>query len=153
MKNSKIFNEAGKTVYGLVAGLMLAASIASCSSDNSENIEPSDVAISFTATAPYAPQSRAVVTTQTLSSFRVYGFVDKELYMNNVEVNKVGNKWQYSPLQYWPIGKSINFYSYSPAIVNAGACRQCEFRQSGYSGLHQQRHHRSSLWREHGHVV
>lgn len=121
MKNNKIFNGAGKTAYGLVAGLILAGSIASCSSDNSDNIEPSDVAISFTATAPYAPQSRAVVTTNTLSSFRVYGFVDQEIYMNNVKVNKIGNKWQYSPLQYWPIGKSINFYSYSPAIVTKQA--------------------------------
>jgi hypothetical protein len=36
-------------------------------------------------------------------------------FMSETEVSKNGNKWEYSPLRYWPGVGSIDFYAYSPA--------------------------------------
>lgn len=97
---------------------VMALGLASCSNnDHDVNIEPSSNVIAFTATAPYAQQSRTVTTTESLNSFTVYGFVDGDVYMNDVKVNKTDNKWSYAPVQYWPLEKSVNFYSYSPENI------------------------------------
>lgn len=95
--------------------LLLAAgfSLAACSSDDDvPNKVPSDEAISFNASAPLAP--RAVITTETLTDFRVTAFTGGKKFMDNVKVTKVGNDWKYSPTMYWPVDQTVNFFSYAP---------------------------------------
>lgn len=106
----------------LMLGLGLAAVLASCSHDSKDEPIFSDKAISFTAAVPqsaYRSLDDAVTTTSSINTFRVYGFVDGEQtpYMNGVEVIKTDGTWGYSPMQFWPVGKTMNFYSISPAIV------------------------------------
>ncbi len=60
------------------------------------------------------------ITTNNLSSFYVYAFTDVQdtpsLFMDNVEVTKNStNVWTYSPVEYWPAGKTVDFYAYAPA--------------------------------------
>lgn len=110
-----------KTNY-LLIGLALAGLTASCSKDKDSDITYSDKAISFTAAVPQTTTralTEGVTTTSTLNNFRVYSFVEGETtpFMNGVEVNKTGNLWTYSPVQFWPVGKTLNFYAYSPQIV------------------------------------
>lgn len=102
--------------------LVMAATtaIASCSNDKSENPPvPSDEAIAFNASAPLAP--RSVITTGSLTDFRVTAFVDGKEYMNNVLVTKHGGSWTYTPTMYWPADKEVNFFSYAPGSGSGNA--------------------------------
>ncbi len=59
------------------------------------------------------------VTTNNLSAFNVYAYIDPSdstgLFMDNVTVTKTsGNVWTYSPVKYWPAKKSLDFYAYAP---------------------------------------
>lgn len=101
----------------LLTGLIAPLLFASCSSDDDQTIVPGTKAISFSASAPSASSSKAVTTTSDLRSFRVYGFVDRQIYMNGVHVTRSDNGWAYSPVMYWPVDKTVNFYSYSPDII------------------------------------
>lgn len=98
-----------------------AGALASCSSDNDDKIVKTHDAITFAASVPKPNTGRAVTTVETLTSFKTYGFVDKQIYMDGVDVNRNGTRWEYAPVQYWPAGKSVNFYSYSPKEINSGA--------------------------------
>lgn len=60
------------------------------------------------------------VTTNNLKSFNVYAYTTEDgkpnVFMNNVTVTKSANNlWTYSPVQYWPSDKSLDFYAFSPA--------------------------------------
>lgn len=106
----------------LMLGLGLVALMASCSHDSKDEPVRSDKAITFTAAVPqsaYRSLDDAVTTTGSINTFRVYGFVEgyETPYMNGVEVVKNNGVWGYSPMQFWPVGKTMNFYSISPAIV------------------------------------
>lgn len=98
------------------AGLLLSA--VSCSNDKDEDLKLSGSSIAFTAAVPYAQNGRAVITTQNINEFTVYGYVGDELYMNAMQVTKKGSNWTYSPTYYWPVGQAVDFYSYSPASVS-----------------------------------
>ena len=92
------------------------AATTSCSDNHDDSDRPisSDRAIAFTATVPKAP--RAVTTTSTINSFKVWSFFDSKPFMSDVSVNKTGDKWEYSPVMYWPVEGTLNFYSISPDI-------------------------------------
>ena len=100
-----------------------AASIMGFPSCSSSDDEPSsDVAsgneIRF---APSIEYSRAGdITTNTLKSFNVYAYTGNGTspitFMDNVVVSKTNsNTWTYSPVEYWPSGKTVNFYAFAPA--------------------------------------
>lgn len=60
------------------------------------------------------------ITTSNLKSFNVYAYTGNgtspSLFMDNVEVTKnTSNVWTYSPVEYWPSKKSVDFYAYAPA--------------------------------------
>lgn len=101
-------------------GIGVMAALASCSKDNdqSEDLKFSDKAIRFTASVPYANESRQLETTNSLSEFRTWGFVDGAIYLDDLKVTKTDNAWTYSPTQYWPVGKTMNFYSLAPTNIN-----------------------------------
>lgn len=132
ISKNKIFS-----AYVAVPALgIMALAVASCSSKDDTDIVPSTNAIVFTATAPYAQQSRAVTTTGSLESFTVFGFVNNQIYMNDVKVNKVDNRWTYSPVQYWPLEESVNFYSYSPEkIVTQNPVNNMDGRKADIPGF------------------
>lgn len=83
------------------ASAAVIASLASCS--NNETIEaPKGQAIGFTSMID-KNQSRAAseLATANIEFFKVCGFAGDNLTFNNVEVSKTGEKWGYSPVQYW----------------------------------------------------
>lgn len=99
---------------------MTAISLASCSDDDRVSNAPDDISrIRFSVSVPKA--QRSVTTTNSIETFRTWGFVDGKIYMENVEVKRADNgSWSYNPSQYWPADQQkINFYSYSPAIVTS----------------------------------
>lgn len=105
-------------IYAILAMPIL---ITACSDDDTgENRPVNEREIRFTATA--APESRAEeITTNTLTSFKVFAYTDGQLYMDNVEVTKssADNTWSYSPVMYWPT-TPVNFFAYSPDDWNNG---------------------------------
>lgn len=59
------------------------------------------------------------ITTNNLKSFNVYAYTttpdSANLFMDNVTVRKTSNNvWTYSPVQYWPANKDVDFYAYAP---------------------------------------
>ncbi len=94
-----------------------AMAFTSCS-DSDSGAPDTGSAITFNASAP---RSRAVVTTNTLTDFKVWAFADGKPYMSDVTVDRTDNGWAYSPSKYWPVDQSLNFYSYSPAITTQTA--------------------------------
>ncbi len=74
--------------------------------------------------------TKADITTNSLTSFNVYAYTGKgtspSVFMNNVKVTKSAtNLWTYSPVEYWPVGKKVDFYAFAPAEW-----------MDGYSPLH-----------------
>lgn len=103
------------TLLLIGTGILLAAT--SCSHDKENDLSFSNSSIAFTASVPYAQTQRSVITTQNINEFNVFGYIGDELYMNNIHVTKEGGNWKYTPVSYWPVGKSMDFYSYSPSSV------------------------------------
>lgn len=64
--------------------------------------------------------TRGDITTNSLTSFNVYAYTGNgtspSVFMNNVTVSKSAtNLWTYSPVEYWPVGKKVDFYAFAPA--------------------------------------
>lgn len=109
-------------LYGvLLMGFVLAgaAGLSGCSSDSEPGPEAdSRAAIRFGATTDFARTGD--ITTNNLTAFNVYAYTEEEdgsskPFMDNVEVTKTAtNTWAYSPEQYWPAKKAVDFYAYAP---------------------------------------
>ncbi len=100
--------------------IAIAMSAIACSDNHDEdNVPVTDQAIAFTATVPKARGT--VTTTATINNFKVWAFADGEHYMgeNGVEVVRIGDKWSSTPVIYWPVEGSLNFFSISPTIKTA----------------------------------
>lgn len=74
---------------------------------------------------------------QTVDAFRVIAYQydglwdnvrndgTAQLFMENVAVNQSSpDVWSYSPLQYWPQGKNLSFFAYSPEATLGSAPNQ-----------------------------
>lgn len=101
----------------------LAASLSALPSCSSTGDEPpidtsTGNAIRF---APNIEYSRAGdITTNTLTTFNVYAYTGSGTspvtFMDNVVVTKTAsNTWTYSPVEYWPAKKTVDFYAFAPA--------------------------------------
>lgn len=103
----------------LPAFLGLALTLASCSSEEpSGKTAPDGNAIRFAANTEYTRVADDI-TTNNLSKFNVYAYLDGSTdsipYMNNVTVTKTStNTWAYSPTAYWPSTGTLDFYAYAP---------------------------------------
>ncbi|MDE6298095.1 MAG: fimbrillin family protein, partial [Muribaculaceae bacterium] len=94
--------------------------LAACSSGDEPQPSPASEhsrPIRFAATAL---STKADITTNSLSSFNVYAYTGNgtspSVFMNNVTVSKSAtNLWTYSPVEYWPVGKKVDFYAFAPA--------------------------------------
>ena len=107
--------------------LAAASALVGCSENEVVEDNPNfgDNAIRFAANTEYArargktaPARAQDITINNLESFNVYAYItgDKAPYMDNVTVSKTGtNTWTYSPLKYWPSGKTLDFYAFAPA--------------------------------------
>lgn len=108
-----------KTHYLYLAGSLLLGTtiLSACSSsepDGNNLPVATDNAIRFSASTE---KTRADATTDNLKSFTVYSYLTgkpNKPYMERITVNKEGNAWVYSPVQYWP-ATPLDFYAYSPA--------------------------------------
>ena len=119
-----------KIICILASCMGLATGITGCGdSSPSDPSEHSDQnAIVFNAEIPHSlpgfQSSRADTkpfSTESLSEVMVNGYLDKKVYMENVLLKKNGSVWEYSPLRYWPIDKSLNFFAYAPLnMVGSG---------------------------------
>ena len=115
MRNSKTF-------FSIILSVMTVSGISMSSCSDTDDIPVPDAdsgnEIRFTATTEY---SRAGdITTNNLTSFNVYAYTNSadtsSLFMDNVTVTKTGvNTWTYSPVQYWPADKTVDFYAFAPA--------------------------------------
>lgn len=106
----------------LLLGLGLLPLISACSSDDHDGPEVGTNAIQFNANAPRAIVTRDATTTATLRAIKVSAYLAGTTtpYMDGITVSKgTGDTWTYSPLMYWPIGNSLNFFSYAPTTVTA----------------------------------
>ena len=103
----------------LPALLGLAMTLASCSSEEpASGSVPDGNAIRFAANTEYTRVADDI-TTNNLSKFYVYAYLDGSTdsipYMNNVTVTKTStNTWTYSPTAYWPSTGSLDFYAFAP---------------------------------------
>lgn len=111
MKNTQIFT---------IALLGMSPFVAGCVSDEEAPGSASSPAneIRFAANTEFTRAGD--ITTNNLTSFNVYAYTNEsdgqKLFMDNVPVTKsTNNVWTYSPVQYWPSGKSVDFYAFSPA--------------------------------------
>lgn len=110
-----------KTVKSLLmlgaAGLALGFTACSDETDETPVYGP-EGSISFNVTVPKATRA-TVTTTNTIDNFRVWAFVDGQRFMDGVEVTRPGegHNWVYSPIMYWPIGQTVNFYGISPSDI------------------------------------
>lgn len=107
-------------LQNILPAVLFAAVLApSCTNDDDvQRLTKTDIPVTFSAYAPKAPlTSRAILTSSNLTDFITYGVVDKKLLMNEVKVSKKNSKWTYSPLQYYPREKNVNFYSFAPAGI------------------------------------
>lgn len=107
------------SAWGLLAAA-LAAGLSGCADNQDVQIpqESEANAIRFAATADYTRSGD--ITTNNLTSFNVYAYIgtgtSPVLFMDNVTVSKTGtNKWEYSPVEYWPANDDVNFYAFAPA--------------------------------------
>lgn len=98
-------------------GLAATAMFASCSQDETVEMAQSK-AIGFSNTF-VNNGTRSVMdpssTTATLENFAVYGFTQSGQIFDAVKVSKNGEKWTYSPLQYWVAGNTYTFGAIAPA--------------------------------------
>lgn len=90
-----------------------------CSSEepNAMSENQNDV-IRFAANTEYTRYGD--ITTTNLKTFNVYAYTgigtSPSLFMENVVVTKnTSNVWTYSPVEYWPSKKSVDFYAFAPA--------------------------------------
>lgn len=111
-----------------------ALALTACVNDETIEVNPGD-ALTFRATSGNATKSQ-ITTTSTISDFKVWGYYQNEAekqsnvpFMEAQQVNKNGDVWTYSPTRFWPESGTIDFYSVSPASVNAsisGSSRKIE---------------------------
>ena len=92
---------------------LAATAIALCSCSNDETLEVNTgKGIAFNVTAGKS-QRATVITTSTIGEFQVFGYSGTTTFMN-ANVKKDGDKWSYSPVQFWPNEGTIDFYSVYP---------------------------------------
>ena len=72
----------------------------------------------FSAVAPKVASRGDVTTTATIQNFAVTAYANRKILMDNVNVNRDGSRWTYSPAAYWP-DVPVNFYAISPADISA----------------------------------
>lgn len=114
-----------KSSWGMLFTL-LAAGLSGCAEEQDGTVlqESGTNEIRFAATADYTRGGD--ITTNNLTSFNVYAYIgtgtSPVLFMDNVTVNKTGtNKWEYSPVEYWPAEENVDFYAFAPSgWVGAG---------------------------------
>lgn len=95
--------------------------VSACSDDDTGDTAPVNQGeIRFTALTNSLSRADEI-TTNTLTSFKVFAYTDNKIYMDNVEVtkNSSDNTWTYSPVMYWP-STPVNFFAYSPDDWNNG---------------------------------
>lgn len=112
-----------KKIFFAVA---LLGAMVSC--DNSDVVEKGGNAIGFRMSAKNSV--RAKIDNNTLTEFNVWAFMKESdgsysPLMENVWVNNQnkGHEWVYSPIAYWPVGKSVDFYSVYPSNEQIGRCK------------------------------
>lgn len=109
-------------IISAVSLLGLVPSVVSCSSDEDiSGIPQSGSAreIRF-ATETDLTRANKDITATNLTTFDVYAYTSESdsltPYMDNVVVTKSANNvWTYSPVAYWPVNQSLDFYAFSPA--------------------------------------
>lgn len=101
-----------------------ALALTACVNDETIEVNPGD-ALTFRATSGNATKSQ-ITSTSTIKDFKVWGYYQNEAekqsnvpFMEAQEVVKNGDVWTYSPTRFWPESGTIDFYSVSPASVNA----------------------------------
>ena len=101
-----------------------ALALTACVNDETIEMNPGN-ALTFRATSGNATKSQ-ITTTSTIKDFKVWGYYQNEAekqsnvpFMEAQEVVKNGDVWTYSPTRFWPESGTIDFYSVSPASVNA----------------------------------
>ena len=101
-----------------------ALALTACVNDETIEVNPGD-ALTFRATSGNATKSQ-ITTTSTIKDFKVWGYYQNEAekqsnvpFMEAQEVVKNGDVWTYSPTRFWPESGTIDFYSVSPALINA----------------------------------
>lgn len=105
------------TIVSLIGVFFLAG----CATSDDPPEPGSEESIAFNANVPSAVPGAAAtrsdspcITTATLSRILVNGYLNAKVYMQNVLLSKNNSVWTYSPLRYWPIGQSLDFFSYAP---------------------------------------
>lgn len=123
----------------MVAVGISAFGLCSCSEDDGPNAGSvtGANAIRFTAAAQLSSRT-GDVTTNNLKEFNVYAYTgtatNPELFMDNVVVSKgENNTWSYSPVKYWPVGETVDFYAFAPGtwVGSDGPLKPVEY-DNGY---------------------
>ena len=106
-------------LVGILTNAVMVSVMPSCADEDRSSLQPVDSSlISFSAVAPKVASRGDVTTTATIQNFAVTAYANRKILMDNVNVNRDGSRWTYSPAAYWP-DVPVNFYAISPADISA----------------------------------
>ena len=100
----------------ILVSMFAVAALAACTSEQTI-VAPQNEAIGFDTFVDNSTRATDI-TTANIANFGVYGTVTKggnsALIFNNTEVKKDGDKYKYSPAQYWIAAAEYDFLAFAP---------------------------------------
>lgn len=111
-----------------IIGLAATAMLTSCSNDETVEMAQNNKAIQFDGFVNKSTRATEDVTTDRLTSFKVWGLMSKDGQTGNpftdVEVTKNGDTWGYTTPVYWENGYNYSFVAVAPTAQQGTAAGQ-----------------------------